>query len=76
MQRLQLLRPHIPIGAVLGDTVGDSAFEAQLAGVVGQNAVENNSIQDIALAGAEGKTLAKKAEEFVEEQNRRYGNPP
>nr|WP_313738109.1 VENN motif pre-toxin domain-containing protein [Acinetobacter sp.] len=30
------------IGAVVGGTVGDSAFEAQLAGVVGQNAVENN----------------------------------
>ncbi|MEG0343509.1 MAG: VENN motif pre-toxin domain-containing protein [Acinetobacter sp.] len=32
------------IGAVVGGTVGDSAFEAQLAGVVGQNAVENNSL--------------------------------
>ncbi len=31
------------IGAVVGGTVGDSAFNAQLAGVVGQNAVENNS---------------------------------
>ena len=30
------------IGVVVGGTVGDSAFEAQLAGVVGQNAVENN----------------------------------
>ncbi|MDV8157998.1 DNA/RNA non-specific endonuclease [Acinetobacter bereziniae] len=30
------------IGAVVGGTVGDSAFNAQLAGVVGQNAVENN----------------------------------
>lgn len=28
--------------AVVGDTVGDSSFNAQLAGVVGQNAVENN----------------------------------
>ena len=32
------------IGAVVGGTVGDSAFEAQLAGVVGQNAVENNAL--------------------------------
>ncbi|MDQ8934846.1 VENN motif pre-toxin domain-containing protein [Acinetobacter rudis] len=30
------------IGAVVGGTVGDSAFSAQLAGVVGQNAVGNN----------------------------------
>nr|WP_228198633.1 polymorphic toxin-type HINT domain-containing protein [Acinetobacter baylyi] len=30
------------IGAVVGGIVGDSAFNAQLAGVVGQNAVENN----------------------------------
>ncbi|MDQ1208292.1 hypothetical protein QE380_001215 [Acinetobacter baylyi] len=30
------------IGAVVGGMVGDSAFNAQLAGVVGQNAVENN----------------------------------
>lgn len=30
------------IGVAIGDTVGDSAFNAQLAGVVGQNAVENN----------------------------------
>ena len=37
------------IGAVAGGTVGDSAFNAQLAGVVGQNAVENNvdSYKDI-----------------------------
>ena len=30
------------IGAVVGGTVGDSASNAQLAGVIGQNAVENN----------------------------------
>ena len=60
------------IGAVAGGTVGDSAFNAQIAGVVGQNAVENNSIQDIALARAEGKTLAQKAEDFVNEQNKQY----
>ena len=35
------------IGAVVGGTVGDSAFEAQLAGVVGQNAVENNEMGSI-----------------------------
>lgn len=32
------------IGAVAGGTVGDSVFNAQLAGVVGQNAVENNAL--------------------------------
>nr|WP_320159420.1 VENN motif pre-toxin domain-containing protein [Acinetobacter sp. S40] len=32
------------IGAVVGGTVGDSAFNAQLASVVGQNAVENNEL--------------------------------
>ena len=30
------------IGAVVGGTFGDSAFEAQISGVVAQNAVENN----------------------------------
>ncbi|MEF9956285.1 MAG: VENN motif pre-toxin domain-containing protein [Acinetobacter sp.] len=30
------------IGAVIGGTVGDSTYNAQLAGVIGQNAVENN----------------------------------
>ncbi|MFL9514428.1 hemagglutinin repeat-containing protein, partial [Acinetobacter baumannii] len=30
------------IGAVIGGTVGDSVSNAQLAGVIGQNAVENN----------------------------------
>jgi len=30
------------IGAVIGGAVGDSTYNAQLAGVVGQNAVENN----------------------------------
>ena len=30
------------IGAVVGGSVGDSTFNAQIAGVIGQNAVENN----------------------------------
>ena len=30
------------IGAVIGGAVGDSSYNAQLAGVIGQNAVENN----------------------------------
>lgn len=32
------------IGAVAGGTVGDSASNAQLAGVIGQNAAENNNM--------------------------------
>ena len=32
------------IGAVIGGAVGDSTYNAQLAGVIGQNAVENNSV--------------------------------
>lgn len=32
------------IGVVFGGTIGDSAFAVQLAGVVGQNAVENNEM--------------------------------
>ena len=31
------------IGAVIGGAVGDSTYNAQLAGVIGQNAVENNN---------------------------------
>lgn len=37
------------IGAVAGGTVGDSAFNAQIAGVVGQNAVENNGLENVLL---------------------------
>ena len=37
------------IGAVAGGTVGDSAFNAQLSGVVGQNAVENNGLENVLL---------------------------
>ena len=32
------------IGAVIGGAVGDSTYNAQLAGVIGQNAVENNPV--------------------------------
>ncbi len=32
------------IGAVIGGAVGDSSYNAQLAGVIGQNAVENNEL--------------------------------
>ena len=33
------------IGAVIGGAVGDSSYNAQLAGVIGQNAVENNALE-------------------------------
>ncbi|MEG2263672.1 MAG: VENN motif pre-toxin domain-containing protein [Acinetobacter sp.] len=45
------------IGVAVGGTVGDSAFNAQLAGVVGQNAVENNEFS-IVSQGVD-KTLAE-----------------
>ena len=32
------------IGAVIGGAAGDSSYNAQLAGVIGQNAVENNEL--------------------------------
>lgn len=35
------------IGAVIGGAAGDSSFNAQLAGVIGQNAVENNGFSII-----------------------------
>nr|WP_228681418.1 VENN motif pre-toxin domain-containing protein [Acinetobacter gerneri] len=35
------------IGAAVGGTVGDSTFNAQLAGVVGKNAVENNVLESV-----------------------------
>ena len=35
------------IGAVIGGAVGDSTYNAQLAGVIGQNAVENNGFSII-----------------------------
>ena len=35
------------IGAVIGGAVGDSTYNAQLAGVIGQNAVENNEFSII-----------------------------
>ncbi len=49
------------IGAVVGGTVGDSAFNAQIAGVVGQNAVENNvdSIKDYQDAKKNSDTMYK-----------------
>nr|WP_252716041.1 VENN motif pre-toxin domain-containing protein [Acinetobacter guillouiae] len=55
------------IGAVVGGTVGDSAFNAQLAGVVGQNAVENNSLL--------GDDTRKKVNEFFSELSSKVKHP-
>ncbi|HGW3558332.1 TPA: hemagglutinin repeat-containing protein [Acinetobacter baumannii] len=49
------------IGAVVGGTVGDSASNAQLAGVIGQNAVENNEFS-IITKGVEKKLAENKKE--------------
>jgi len=37
----------VGIGAVIGGAVGDSTYNAQLAGVIGQNAVENNVLETV-----------------------------
>lgn len=49
------------IGAVIGGAVGDSSYNAQLAGVIGQNAVENNvdSYKDIQNAKAYSEKMYK-----------------
>ncbi len=74
------------IGAVVGGTVGDSAFNAQLAGVVGQNAVENNGLtifpvhpdrmaaaQSLAEYGIENGWSDKKLQEEVNKSLRGNG---
>ncbi|WP_373359146.1 VENN motif pre-toxin domain-containing protein [Acinetobacter lactucae] len=48
------------IGAVVGGTAGDSASNAQLAGVIGQNAVENNEFSIVTEASnKQGRLLLK-----------------
>jgi hypothetical protein len=49
------------IGAVIGGAAGDSTYNAQLAGVIGQNAVENNvdSVKDIQNAKAYSEKMYK-----------------
>jgi len=53
------------IGAVVGGTVGDSASSAQLAGVIGQNAVENNEFS-IITQGVEKKLAENKKEKAAQ----------
>nr|WP_277606548.1 VENN motif pre-toxin domain-containing protein [Acinetobacter higginsii] len=55
------------IGAVVGGTVGDSAFEAQISGVVAQNAVENNSLL--------GDDTRKKVNEFFNGLSSKANHP-
>ena len=51
---------------------GDSTAGAVAGAQAGRNAVENNSLGDIAQAQSEGKTLDQKAGEYVEAENERY----
>ncbi|WP_343463657.1 VENN motif pre-toxin domain-containing protein [Pantoea sp.] len=57
---------------LVGATVGGDIAEAVNAAQLGKNAVENNSLGDIAQAQSEGKTLEQKAGEYVEAENERY----
>ena len=60
------------IGAVIGGAVGDSTYNAQLAGVIGQNAVENNNVSDMVNAHLKGKTQAQEAEDLVKGADELY----
>ena len=55
-----------------GGLASDSAPGGGTGAGAGKNAVENNSLGDIAQAQAEGKTLEQKAGEQVEAENERY----
>ncbi|RBO11068.1 VENN motif pre-toxin domain-containing protein, partial [Pantoea sp. 3_1284] len=55
-----------------GGVAGDSTAGAVAGALAGRNAVENNSLADIAQAQSEGKTLEQKAGEYVEAENERY----
>ncbi len=56
------------IGAVVGGTVGDSAFNAQLAGVVGQNAVENNALENVLMPHEIDEIKNDKTGQYGQEQ--------
>ncbi|WP_275612069.1 VENN motif pre-toxin domain-containing protein [Pantoea ananatis] len=55
-----------------GGLVNGSASGVIACAQAGKNAVENNSLADIAQAQSEGKTLEQKASEQVEAENDRY----
>ena len=60
------------IGAVVGGTVGDSSSNAQLAGVIGQNAVENNEFS-IITKGVEKKLAENKRKRSASSLNLSQG---
>ncbi|WP_240476736.1 hypothetical protein [Pectobacterium brasiliense] len=69
---------HAVVGAVVAQLSGQDAaagaIGASSGAQSGRNAVENNSLGDIAQAQAQsaGKTLEQKAGEYVEAENERY----
>lgn len=67
MSALASLAAGLASGIASGNTTG-AATGAQ----AGRNAVENNSLGDIAQAQSEGKTLEQNAGEYVEAENERY----
>lgn len=57
------------IGAVVGGTVGDSASNAQLAGVIGKNAVENNEMGFPAIVNSDWASGAESLTKFAKDKN-------
>ncbi|WP_413784432.1 hemagglutinin repeat-containing protein [Acinetobacter sp. ACIN00229] len=57
------------IGAVVGGTVGDSASNAQLAGVIGQNAIENNEMGFPAIVNSDWASGAESLAKFAKDKN-------
>ncbi|WP_373357803.1 hemagglutinin repeat-containing protein [Acinetobacter lactucae] len=57
------------IGAFVGGTVGDSASNAQLAGVIGQNAVENNEMGFPTIVNPDWASGAESLTKFAKDKN-------
>jgi len=57
------------IGAVVGGTVGDSASNTQLAGVIGQNAVENNEMGFPTIVNPDWASGAESLTKFAKDKN-------
>ncbi len=57
---------------IAGGLAGGNTAGTVTGAQAGKNAVENNSLADIAQAQSEGKTVEKKAGEYVEAENERY----
>jgi len=58
--------------AVVGGTVGDSSFNAQLAGVVGQNAVENNYLTKVQILKFNKEMVDCKKNNNCEQVEKKY----